>query len=54
MVRYITWVIRSAFCKHEWKYEEDPVYRSGGGRENTSVSITCQKCQWHMSYRKWK
>ena len=55
-MRYIIWWLRSCFCKHQWKLEEERrkvvdsegfVYRSG-----LCVSATCTVCGWHRAY--WK
>ena len=58
----INW-LRQVFCKHDWLVEEknfrvqymhpfdfQPV---GDYSDQTRVSLTCKKCQWHKYYKKW-
>ncbi len=55
-MRYIIWTIRSAFCKHDWDYDEQfskvcDVY-DNTTKQGVRVSATCKKCGWHRNY--WK
>lgn len=55
-MKYFVWSIMSAFCKHDWKHEEEffQQYDGYGGitKQGNKVSATCRKCGWHRSY--WK
>lgn len=55
-MRYLIWVIKSAFCNHDWHYEEkfSKIVDSEGDiyRQGEKVSATCKKCGWHRTY--WK
>jgi RNase P subunit RPR2 len=56
MLRWLIWQIGSAFCRHDFTYEE--VYAQNLGSNNDvikqgdKVSRTCKKCGWHKTY--WK
>lgn len=49
-MRWLIEYIRSLFCLHEYKYDEDFV--KGVCKDGTRVSVTCTKCGYHKSY--WK
>lgn len=53
---YIFWAIRSAFCKHDFEYDETHSSNTDAHgrkiREGMRVSATCSKCGWHRKY--WK
>lgn len=55
-MKYIIWSIRSAFCKHEWEYDEkhSEIFDGYGDvtKQGLKVSATCKKCGWHRVY--WK
>lgn len=56
-MRTIILMIRQAFCKHNWEYEEQDYtardsYTGRLLRSGIRVSCTCKECGWHKSY--WK
>lgn len=44
------WYIRSAFCSHEWEYEEKQVETDT--KNGQKVFARCKECGWHRKY--WK
>lgn len=52
-MRHLIWYLRSAFCKHEWEYDQTNWVPFGNGKvENVLMSATCKKCGWHRKYNK--
>lgn len=53
-MRWLINYIRSCFCKHDLKFEEEWCERKSdlGDRCGDKVSVTCKKCGYHKSY--WK
>ena len=54
-MRWLIWYIRSCFCKHEFKLEENCAeykWYNGGNQSGKMISATCSKCGYHRSY--WK
>ena len=53
---HLIWYLRSAFCRHDWDYQESHMREYGNysslTREGIKVSATCKKCGWHRKY--WK
>lgn len=56
-MRWLVWYIKSCFCKHEFKFEENTVATKYFGYEtisrNIMISVTCSKCAYHKSYLKY-
>jgi hypothetical protein len=56
-MKWLIWTIRSAFCKHDWDFDEQPKKLHDGDPKNVirngiHVSMLCKKCGWHRSF--WK
>jgi len=56
-MRWLVWYIKSCFCKHEWKFEQNMVttryFDMSEISKSVVVSVTCLKCAYHKSYIKY-
>lgn len=54
-MRWLVWYLRSLFCKHDWKFDEQRTVVKFLGevtKNSVKVSATCKICGWHRAY--WK